>query len=160
MLLEFIKDAILAAMAAIGFGAISRIPRRAYLWCALIAAISHSCRFLLMDKDLGDLHILAATAIASFLTGILAVFVSPLAKTPAEAYFFPSLLPMIPGIYAYKSFGGIVMCILGESQQHFQYYFYQFARNGLICFAIILAMVTCATIPIFTIKTTAFSATR
>ncbi|MDE6400619.1 MAG: threonine/serine exporter family protein [Muribaculaceae bacterium] len=160
MLFEFFKDAILAAIAAIGFGAISRIPRRAYLFCGLIAAIGHSLRFLLMNPDLGHLHILLATAIASLLIGTLAVFASPLAKTPAEAYLFPSLLPMIPGIYAYKSFGGMVMCLLGESKSQFDYYFYQFAENGLICVAIIMAMVTCATIPIFTFKTTAFTATR
>ncbi len=160
MLFDFFKDAILAAIAAIGFGAISRIPRRAYLWCGLIAAIGHSIRFLLMNPDVGGLHILLATAMASIIIGTLAVFASPLAKTPAEAYLFPSLLPMIPGIYAYKSFGGMVMCILGETQEQFNYYFYQFAENGLVCIAIIMAMVIGATIPIFTFKGTAFTATR
>ncbi len=160
MLFDFFKDAILAAIAAIGFGAISRIPRRAYLWCGLIAAIGHSIRFLLMNPDVGGLHILLATALASIIIGTLAVFASPLAKTPAEAYLFPSLLPMIPGIYAYKSFGGMVMCILGETQEQFNYYFYQFAENGLVCIAIIMAMVIGATIPIFTFKGTAFTATR
>lgn len=160
MLFDFFKDAILAAIAAIGFGAISRIPRRAYLWCGLIAAIGHSIRFLLMNPEVGGLHILLATAVASIVIGTLAVFASPLAKTPAEAYLFPSLLPMIPGIYAYKSFGGMVMCILGDTQEQFNYYFYQFAENGLVCIAIIMAMVIGATIPIFTFKGTAFTATR
>lgn len=160
MLFDFFKDAILAAIAAIGFGAISRIPRRAYLWCGLIAAIGHSIRFLLMNPEVGGIHILLATALASIVIGTLAVFASPLAKTPAEAYLFPSLLPMIPGIYAYKSFGGMVMCILGDTQEQFNYYFYQFAENGLVCIAIILAMVIGATIPIFTFKGTAFTATR
>ncbi len=159
MWLEFLKDALLAAIAAIGFGAISRIPRRAYLICGLIAAIGHSCRFLLMYSHTG-FHILGATALASLLIGMLAVFASPYAKTPAEAYLFPSLLPMIPGIYAYKSFGGMVMCILGESQEEVEYYFFQFAQNGMVCLAIILAMVTCATIPIFAFKARAFTATR
>lgn len=160
MLLEVLKDAFLAAIAAVGFGAISRIPRRAFLWCALIAAIGHSARFLLMNPDLGHLHILLATFIASFIIGTLAVFASPLAKTPAEAYLFPALLPMIPGIYAYKSIGGMALCILGDTRSDFDVYFYQFATNGLICIAIIMAMVIGATIPIFTFKTTAFSATR
>ena len=77
MLFDFFKDAILAAIAAIGFGAISRIPRRAYLWCGLIAAIGHSIRFLLMNPDVGGLHILLATAMASIIIGTLAVFASP-----------------------------------------------------------------------------------
>jgi uncharacterized membrane protein YjjB (DUF3815 family) len=160
MLFEVLKDALFAAMAAIGFGSISRIPRRAYLWCGLIAAIGHSTRFILMNKDLLDMHIIIATFTASFVIGVLAVFASPLAKTPAEAYLFPSLLPMIPGMYAYRSFGGLVMCLLGSSQEKFNFYFYQFAENGLICVAIIFAMVIAATLPIFMFKGKAFTATR
>ncbi len=160
ILLQPLKDALLAAVAAIGFGVISRIPRRAYIWCGLIAAIGHSLRFLLMQGPFCHLHILAATAIASLVIGTLAVFASPLAKTPAEAYLFPSLLPMIPGIYAYKSFGAAVMCVLGDSEASFDYYFYQFAQNGMICIAIVFSMVIGATIPIFTFKSTAFTATR
>lgn len=161
MLLEFIKDALFSAMAAIGFGAISRIPRRAYLWCGLIAALGHSARFLLMNPDIFNLPVIAATGIAAILIGIMAVFASPLAKTPAETYLFPSLLPMIPGIYAYKTFGAIaMMAMAGNSEERFNYYFYQFADNGLITLAILFAMVIGATIPIFTFKSTAFTATR
>lgn len=160
MYLDFFKDAFLAAIAAIGFGAISRIPSRAYLWCGIIAAIGHSARFLLMKPELGNLHILLATAIASFIIGTAAVFVSPLAKTPAEAYLFPSLLPMIPGIYAYKSFAGLMLCILDEGQEDFSFYFYQFAKNGFITLSVILAMTVGAVLPIFIFKSTAFRATR
>ena len=32
-----------------------------------------------------------------------------------ETFLFPSLLPMIPGIYAYKAFGGLAMCISASS---------------------------------------------
>ncbi len=160
MLFEIIKDALLAAMAAIGFGTISRLPRRSYVWCGLIAAIGHSARFLLMDPDVFGAHIVLATGIASFMIGTMAVFISPLAKTPAEAYLFPALLPMIPGMYAYRSFGGLAMCLFGDTQEKFDIYFYRFAENGFICLAIILTMVVCATVPIFTFKSTAFTATR
>ncbi|MDE6793532.1 MAG: threonine/serine exporter family protein, partial [Muribaculaceae bacterium] len=88
LIFDLLKDALFAAIAAIGFGAISRIPRRAYLWCGLIAAIGHSLRFLLMGEALGSMNIIVATAIAAFVIGSLSVFVSPFARTPAEAYLF------------------------------------------------------------------------
>ena len=159
MLIEIIKDALLAAMAAIGFGSISRVPVRSYIWCGLIAAIGHSVRFLLMDPDVLGMHIVGATGVASFLIGTMAVFISPLAKTPAEAYLFPALLPMIPGMYAYRSFAGLAMCLFGDTQEKFDIYFYRFAENGFICLAILFAMVICAIIPIFAFKSTAFTAT-
>ena len=119
MIEEFFSDAFFAAIAAIGFSAISNPPRKAYLFCALIAAAGHSIRFLLMSPGLMDMPIIPASAIASFVIGLLAVLLSPLARIPAETFLFPSLLPMIPGIYAYRAFGGLAMCLSIQPRQTF-----------------------------------------
>ena len=160
MLVEFIQDAFFAALAAIGFAAISNPPKRAYLYCALIAAVGHSVRFLLMHESLLGMHIVAASPIAALIIGVLAVVLSPIVKTPAETCLFPSLLPMIPGIYAYKTFGGLMMCLSHSHEADFQHYFYLFANNGLTCLFILIGMVVGATIPIFLLKDISFQATR
>lgn len=160
MISEFLQDGFFAAIAAIGFAAISHPPRRAYLYCALIAAAGHSARFLLMHSELLGLHIVIATTLASLLVGMLAVVLSPVAHTPAETCLFPSLLPMIPGIYAYRTFGGLVMCLYRGSEEQFGHYFYLFAANGLTCLFILLGMVIGATAPIFLFKNISFRATR
>lgn len=161
MIEKFFSDALFAAIAAIGFSAISNPPRKAYLFCALIAAVGHSVRFLLMDADLADMNIIPATAIAAFIVGCLTVFVSPFAKIPAETFLFPSLLPMIPGIYAYKAFGGLAMCIFKgvgeEASVHCQYLF---INNVLTCLFIIIGMVAGGILPIFIFKRIAYRATR
>lgn len=161
MVYQILLDALFSAIAAIGFAAISRPPMRAYKFCALIAAVGHATRFVLMNGA-PHLHIVAASAIAAFVIGTLAVLLSPLSKTPAEACFFPALLPMIPGIYAYKTFGGLVMCLLHNTDgtETFNYYFYQFASNGITCLFIIGGMVIGATLPIFMFKKISFQATR
>ena len=79
---------------------------------------------------------------------------------PAETSLFPSLLPMIPGIYAYKTFGAMMMCIYDSGQESFERYFYLFASNGLTCLFILVGMVVGATIPIFMFKKISFQATR
>ena len=71
--INIIEDGVFAAIAAIGFSSISNTPRRAYLMCGLIAAIGHSIRYVLMLPALGAMHIIAASTIASFVIGILAV---------------------------------------------------------------------------------------
>lgn len=157
---QFFQDALFSAIAAIGFAAISRPSRRAYLYCALIAAIGHSGRFLLMNSQAVHLHIVAATLVASIVVGLLAVFLSPVSKTPAEACLFPALLPMIPGIYAYKAFGGLAMCLIYGNEGSFGHYFYLFAQNALTTTGILLAMVVGATIPIFIFERVSFQATR
>ncbi len=160
MIIKLLQDAFFAAIAAIGFSAISRPPRQAYLWCALIAACGHSLRFLLMNSTVLHVHIVIATTLASLLIGIMAVLLSPKTKVPAETYLFPSLLPMIPGIYAYKTFAGLVMCMYESSEGDFDKYFHLFVSNGLTCFFILLGMAIGATIPIFMLKKISFQATR
>lgn len=154
-----LQDALFAAMAAVGFAAISRPPRRAYLCCAVAAAAGHSLRFILMTCP-PTLHIIPATLIASFVIGVLSVLVSPLARFPAETCLFPALLPMVPGIYAYKTFGAAAMCLLSEQTGAFSRYFGIFAYNGMMTFGILLCMVVGATLPIFILKKIAFQATR
>ncbi len=159
MLLKILYDALLAAIAAIGFSAISRPPRRAYLYCAIIAAVGHSVRYMLMNMP-EPVTIIPATLIASFLIGTLAVFLSPRAHMPAETCLFPALLPMIPGIYAYKAFGGLALCLLSESEAAFARAQYLFSYNALTCLCILVCMVVGATLPIFIFKKISFQATR
>ncbi len=158
MLLDFFQDGLFAAIAAIGFSAISNPPRRAYLYCAVVAAVGHSVRFLLMG--FAGWHIVPASTLAALLIGMLAVLVSPKSRIPAETYLYPSLLPMIPGIYAYKAFGALVMCLYHGTESSFLHYFYLFADNGLTCFFILLGMVVGATLPMFLLPKISFQATR
>lgn len=156
---QIFQDALFAAIAAIGFAAINRPPRRAYLCCALVAAAGHSLRFILMNCP-PTLHIIPATLAASLAIGALAVLFASLARFPAETCLFPALLPMIPGIYAYKTFGGIALSLLADGPEAFSHYFSLFAYNGLMCMALLVCMVTGATLPIFIFKKFAFQATR
>lgn len=159
MIIQIFQDALFSSIAAIGFAAISQPPRRAYLYCALIAAVGHSVRFMLMCPEI-DVHIIPATFIASFVIGVLAVLLSPLSKIPAETYLFPSLLPMIPGVYAYKTFAGIARCLFSAGQESFMHSLYLFCYNGMTCLSILICMVIGAVIPIFIFKQISFSATK
>lgn len=157
--LQIFQDALFAAIAAIGFAAISRPPRRAYAWCALIAAAGHSLRFILMVSP-PYLHIIPASLTAAFVIGLLSVLVAAYARFPAETCLFPSLLPMIPGIYAYKAFGALAMSLLSGAPLNFDHYFSLFCYNGMMCGGILMCLVVGATLPIFIFKKISFQATR
>lgn len=156
---DFLQDGLFAAIAAIGFSSISNPPGRAYAYCAVIAAVGHSARFVLMQPGMG-MHVVTASTVAALLVGVIAVLASPRAKMPAETFLFPALLPMIPGIYAYKTFGALVMCLLHNGEGEFMHYLYLFFCNGMICLFIIFGMVVGATAPIFMLKQISFRATR
>lgn len=158
MWIELLKDAALAAVAAVGFAAVSNPPKRAYLFCALIAAVGHSFRSFLMGT--AGVHIVAASFLASLLIGLMSVGLGPKSHIPPETYLYPALLPMIPGIYAYKTFGAMVMCVYHTEEGMFDHYFYLFGTNGLTCLFILFAMVAGATIPMFVFSRVSFTSTR
>ena len=160
MLIKILQDALFSAIAAIGFSAISNPPVRSYAYCAFIAAVGHSLRFVLMQPGVCGLHIVPATALAALVIGLLAVFLSKRSTVPPETYIFPSLLPMVPGVYAYKAFGGLAMCLFFSDEPSFVHNFYLFASNGMMAFFILLAMAVGAVIPIFMFKQVSFQATR
>lgn len=125
IILNIILDGLFAAIAAIGFASISNTPRRAYLTCGFIAAIGHSIRYILTDAC--AMHIIPASTIASVAVGVLAVLFSRRIKSPAEVCFFPALLPMIPGMYAYRTIEALVGCLSHTQEGLFEHYIYLLA---------------------------------
>ena len=150
-LFNILQDGFFAAIAAIGFASISNPPRQAYKYCALIAALGHATRYVLTHNAYGEMHLIGASFIASLVIGVLTVFLAPRAKCPAETFSFPALLPMIPGMYAYRTIEALLLCLTNQEEHAF---------NGLTCTFIILGMVVGATLPIFLFKNTSFKATR
>lgn len=160
ILINIFEDGLFAAIAAIGFSSISNTPRRAYLTLALIAAAGHSIRYVLTLPEFGEMHIIPASTLASFVIGVLAVLFASHIRCPAEVCFFPALLPMIPGMYAYRTIEALLSCLYHTQEDAFGHYFYLLAYNGLTCSFIILGMVVGATIPVFLFKKLSFTATR
>lgn len=160
MLINILEDGLFAAIAAIGFSSISNTPRRAYLTCGLIAAAGHAIRYMLMSPETCGMHIVAAATLASFAVGVLAVLFAGRIHCPAEVCFFPALLPMIPGMYAYRTIEALLLCLTHSGEAHFMHYLYLLAYNGLTCTFIILGMVIGATVPVFLFKKLSFTATR
>lgn len=156
----FFEDGLFAAMASIGFSTISHTPRRAYFYCALAAALGHSFRFLMLRSDLFFSNIIIASTVAAFIVGMAAVLLSPSIKVPAEACLFPALLPMIPGMYAYRAVAGLAGCMLSGAEDSVLHNLYLLSYNGFTCMAIVLGMVIGANLPIFLLKRISFQATR
>ncbi len=95
-------DAVFAAVAGIGFGAVFNPPKAALAAAGVLAAVGHSFRFMLMNACSMDITL--ATLLAAFLIGIGAFVFGRVSKSPAETCAFPALLPMVPGLMAYRAF--------------------------------------------------------
>ena len=144
-------DGLMAAIAATGFAVISNPPRRAIAVSALLAAVGHAFRFYMMHS--WSIDISSATFIAAFTIGMLGVLTAKLVKCPAEIFAFPSLLPMIPGVYAYKTILAL-MQFMQENQdmETMNRLFVYICKNGITAFFIIFTPVIGVAIPLLMFK--------
>ncbi len=156
--LDIFLDGAFAALAGIGFMSISNPPRMAYPAVAILAAVGHSIRYCLMN--LGGMPISMACLLAALSIGFLSIPAARIVRCPAETFSFPSLLPMIPGMYAYRTVQAIVKCLQTTDEQQFMHWLYMLAYNGLTAICAIMLMVIGVTVPIFIFKKYSFDVTR
>jgi len=157
--INILEDGFFAAMAAIGFSSISHTPARTFIICGLAAAAGHTLRYIMMSPTIGNINIILASTAAAFVIGLIAVLLAPVVRVPAEACLFPALLPMIPGMYAYRSIEALITCVGSSSPDNIGD-LYQLVFNSITCLLIILGMVIGANTPIFLFKRISFQATR
>ena len=108
-----ISDMCFAAIAGLGFSYFCNAPLKTIFLTAILASIAHGLRFSLIEF-FNFQTIAIATFIASFCMGCIGMLFAKMFKTPAEIIAFPALIPMIPGIYAYKAILQLIAFIRTE----------------------------------------------
>ena len=154
-----IADGLFAAVAAIGFAIISNPPRKALIICAMLACIGHGIRYFLMHNTGLMLDQVTASTIAGFTIGLLAVPFAMRIHCPAECFAFPSLLPMVPGMFAYKAIRDLIN-IVRLPDEYTMEYVSRFFSNASLTILVMFGMVVGCIIPIFIFHRQSFSVTR
>lgn len=142
-----LKDVLLAAVAATGFALVSNPPRRALPFIALLAAAAHAFRFFLMAYM--QMGISTASLLAAFALGLGSVALTRRLHLPAEFFSFPALLPMIPGMYAYKTILGLLQFMGAQQQEELSRWMVQVFHNGFTTFFVMCALVLGTLLPLF-----------
>lgn len=159
MLIDIISDILFAAIAGVGFGAISNPPARAYKFIALLAGIGHACRFLLMttmNVDIGS-----ASFFSAILIGFGSLWLGGKSYCPMTVIYIPALLPMIPGKFAYKAIFAQIMFLQNlNNEEAKSRYMNIFMSNATIAFTVVFLLAIGATIPMFIFHKKAYSLTR
>ncbi|WP_415229278.1 threonine/serine exporter family protein [Psychromonas sp.] len=100
-----IIDAWFAWIPAVGFAMVFNVPKKMLIYCAIGGAFAHSFRFLLMHFGV---HIEWATLAASSSMGFLGLYWSRKHLIPRPVFTVASVIPMIPGSFAFTTVVGIV----------------------------------------------------
>lgn len=155
---QLLADGFFAAVASIGFAVISNPPRKAIFISALLAAVGHALRYYILNHT--SLDIAMASLIAAFTIGLFSMLFAKLIHCPAVIFSFPSLLPMIPGMYAYKTVLALMQFIRGGDIVRQNELMVAFFRNGLTTLFIMFALVIGVALPIFMFHKQSFMMTR
>jgi uncharacterized membrane protein YjjB (DUF3815 family) len=150
-------DGLLAAIAAIGFAVLSNPQRKAIFVSAILAAIGHSLRFFLIHSGM---EISLASLIAATTIGLLSILFAQIIHCPAEVFAFPSLLPMIPGMYAYRTILSLIKFMQTTDAKLNQVNFMDFFHNGMTTIFILFALVVGVSLPILLFPKSSYSVTR
>lgn len=159
IVIDILTDGLFAAVAAIGFGAISDPPLRAFPSIATLAAVGHALRFCLMSY-LG-VDIATASLCASFTIGMGSLLLGKRIYCPMTVLYIPALLPMIPGMYAYKTVFSLIMFMQNLQAPALQEkYMMDLCTNAIVTCSAIFMLAVGATMPLFLFINRAFSMTR
>lgn len=157
--IDIIACALPAAIAGVGFGAVSHPPRRAFPYIAALAAIGYTLRYYLMSSLNTD--IATASFCASLVVGLLAFRFGRLTYCPVTVLYIPALLPMIPGMYAYKTVLALVKFMQHQNEiAKSEMYMLELVMNGTITAATVFMLAVGSTILIFIFPKQAYSMTR
>ena len=132
--LDILTDGFFAAVAGIGFGAISDPPLRAFKMIAILAALGHACRFCLMTYLGVDI------ATGSLFAGLVIGFGS---------------------LWLGKKVYSLIMCLQNVNDpDKLDKFMSMFFSNTLIASTVIFMLAVGATFPMFLFPHRAFSLTR
>ena len=156
--LPVLTDGLFAAIAAIGFAVISNPPKRAISVVALLGAFGHACRFYLLHYT--PLNLTISSLFAAFGIGMLSMLAARLVRCPAEIFSFPALLPMIPGMYAYKTVLALIRFMKSDDVSQSQQLVVEIFRNGLTTLFVMFALVIGVSLAMFIFYKQSFTMTR
>ena len=155
---QLIQDGFFAAIASIGFAVISNPPKKAIAVSAILAFVGHSFRFYLLNNT--GLSLSGATLLAALCIGLLSIFFAKRIHCPAEVFSFPSLLPMIPGMFAYNLILSLMKFANTSDQVLQQSLVTGIFKNGLTVIFVMFALVIGVSLPLLIFNNQSFMMTR
>ncbi len=99
------KECLAAFIGTVAFALLFRVPKKYYIWCGCIGAVSWVCLRLLQ----GPAGRMASVFLASAAVVMLSRFCAVWESCPVTIFMVPGLFPLIPGAGIYWTVYEVVM---------------------------------------------------
>jgi len=131
-------------MAAIGFAILFNVPRRTIfpIWC--LGALGGLIKFTAMNYDLG---IVFASFLGAVGIAIVAIRMAHMRNSPPLVFSIPSVIPMVPGVFAYKFMLGMIALTSIEKTDIYLQTLIETVNNGSKMMFVLISLGTGVAIP-------------
>ena len=111
-MLKMLEVAIWSGIAAVGFGILFNIPRKAIFTVFVLGLSAGFIKFILLKLQI---NIVLASLIAAFFVGFISMPLAHRIHQPPVVFSIPAIIPMIPGYFAYETILSIMNFIFMET---------------------------------------------
>jgi uncharacterized membrane protein YjjB (DUF3815 family) len=137
--------------AAIGFGILFNVPPRTIFLIWVLAAIGGITKLLLLKLGIG---VILASFAGATLIGILSIPFAHNRHTPPLVLSIPALIPMVPGVFAYRTMIGLIKLTGDIHTGDYSVILQDAVNNGIKTLMILAALATGASIPMLVTRKT------
>ena len=113
-ILKLFELSIWSGIAAVGFGILFNIPKKAIFTVFILGFTSGLTKSILLNFHV---NIVIASFIGALLVGFLSMPLAHKIHQPPVVFSIPAIIPMIPGYYAYKTVLSIMNFTFLETDQ-------------------------------------------
>jgi uncharacterized membrane protein YjjB (DUF3815 family) len=145
MFFEILENGFWAGIAALGFGLLFNIPKRIISKVFILGFLAGLLKFACLYWHC---NIITASFVAAILVGVISILFAQKDHFPVVILSIPSIIPMIPGYYAYKTILAIRQFTFESAYNEEQIHLLNnIFVNGFTTFFILFALTAGVSIP-------------
>lgn len=142
--LPVMEKFIWCGLAAAGFAVLFNVPARTIFSIGLLGGIGGFTKFLLIRLGCSDV---LSPFCGSALIGLLSIAFAHYKHAPPPVFYIPALIPMIPGVFAYRMMLGMIKLVGDSGAADYTQVLNATVNNGLKVLFIILSLSVGVVIP-------------
>lgn len=141
---NILEKSIWCGIAALGFGILFNVPRRTLWMIAIIGMIGGATKFITLLYGNG---IVVASLFGSILVGFISIPAAHSKHSPPLIFAIPSVIPMVPGAFAYKAILGLINLTQTVSGDSYNNILQETASNGLKTIFVLMSLAVGVSFP-------------
>ncbi|MBA4410616.1 MAG: threonine/serine exporter family protein [Bacteroidota bacterium] len=144
IILDILSKSFWAGVAAIGFAVLFNVPRRVIFPIWTLGALGGLIKFTALQFESG---IVFASFLGATFIGIISIQMAHMRHSPPLVFSIPSVIPMVPGFFAYKMMLGLIALTSIENTDAYLQNLIETVNNGAKMTFVLIALGTGVAIP-------------